>query len=295
MNLRTAILGVLAATATAFIAGLVAWALDAPAAAAGCLLGASVASVAFPGFLVARGEVRLRRPPATPEEIKQLRLAEQLISAEQDERRRISILLHDGPLQSLSGIALMHDAAIAALDEGRSDDALEVMHRALEKKREAIQILRDLSLAIEPLVLRDYGFDPAVRAIAEVIERDGQITVSLDVETGEELAEKAQVAVYQVIREALTQATRRRPSRISVEMTRESNGTYAVQISDDGMAERHQRNAEAIDERARTLNGKVSLTTGETMGTSVRVTLPGYVAAPIADVVPELEPLHAPA
>ena len=31
------------------------------------------------------------------------------------------------------------------------------------------------------------------------------------------------------------------------------------------------------------------------MGTSVRVTLPGYVAAPIADVVPELEPLHAPA
>ena len=96
-----------------------------------------------------------------------------------------------------------------------------------------------------------------------------------------------------MIREALTQATRRRPSRISVDVSRESSGSYVTVITDDGMAERRERNAEAIDERARTLKGKVALTTGETVGTSVRVVLPSYVAAPIGEVRPQLEPAHA--
>ena len=37
-------------------------------------------------------------------------LRERLIEAEQDERRRIAVVLHDGPVQSLAGIALMLDA-----------------------------------------------------------------------------------------------------------------------------------------------------------------------------------------
>ena len=36
---------------------------------------------------------------------------DRLIAAEQDERRRIALFLHDGPVQQLSGIALMLDAA----------------------------------------------------------------------------------------------------------------------------------------------------------------------------------------
>ena len=46
------------------------------------------------------------------------RLAERLISAERDERRRVALFLHDGPVQSLAGIALMLDAVSAAIDAG---------------------------------------------------------------------------------------------------------------------------------------------------------------------------------
>ncbi len=62
---------------------------------------------------------RSRTPACSREaherEAERARLTERLITAEQDERRRLSIFLHDGPLQSMSGIALMHDAALAAL------------------------------------------------------------------------------------------------------------------------------------------------------------------------------------
>ena len=38
-------------------------------------------------------------------------LTDRLLTAEQDERRRLALFLHDGPVQNLSGIALMLDAA----------------------------------------------------------------------------------------------------------------------------------------------------------------------------------------
>src|SRR2546421_2134928 len=53
----------------------------------------------------------------------QARLSEQLVTAEQDERRRLANELHDGAVQSLSGIALMLDAVRAAVDEGRLAEA----------------------------------------------------------------------------------------------------------------------------------------------------------------------------
>ncbi|MFQ5425463.1 MAG: sensor histidine kinase, partial [Gaiellales bacterium] len=228
--------------------------------------------------LLARPAGPVGRAGARPAEL-DLRLAEQLISAEQDERRRLSILLHDGPLQSLSGIALMHDAALSALESGDVDAAASVTRRALERERDTLQAMRDLSFAIEPLVLRDQGFVSAVRALADQVERRGDVRVGLDGAVGEELAEKAQVALYQTIREALTQATRRHPKNVTVDVARQDDGSYLTLIADDGMIERRRRNVEAIEERARVLRGTVTVEAGNESGTIVRVVLPGYVAA----------------
>src|SRR5215210_2004974 len=69
---------------------------------------------------------------AREREMERSRLTERLITAEQDERRRLSLFLHDGPLQNMSGIALMHDAALAAMRDGRVEDAEHVIERSLE-------------------------------------------------------------------------------------------------------------------------------------------------------------------
>src|SRR5437868_10754550 len=88
-------------------------------------------------------------------------LADRLIAAEQDERRRLALFLHDGPVQSLSGIALMLDAVLHAIDDGRPDEAKRVLTSALERHRQTIQSLRDLSFNLEPVVLRDQGLAAA--------------------------------------------------------------------------------------------------------------------------------------
>src|SRR5919108_664901 len=112
----------------------------------------------------------------------QARLSEQLITAEQDERRRLANELHDGAVQSLSGIALMLDAAVDAIDGGRLEDAKRITESALARHRETIRSLRDLSFGLEPVVLRDQGFSPAVRALAEGIALQHGIQIDVDVE-----------------------------------------------------------------------------------------------------------------
>ena len=80
---------------------------------------------------------------------------------------------------------------------------------ALEQHRKTIQSLRDLSFNIEPVTLRDQGFEPAVRALAEQVGLERAVQVDVDVAPGDALAERAQVTFYQLIREALEQAAGR--------------------------------------------------------------------------------------
>jgi signal transduction histidine kinase len=207
------------------------------------------------------------------------RLAEQLITAEQDERRRLSLYLHDGPVQSMAGIALMNDAALAAIRDGRYEDAAKVIESSLERERRTIQELRDLSFAIEPVVLRDQGFGAAVRALGDQIEQSHRITVAMETDAGERLSEKAQVALYQIIRESLNQAVRRRPQQIGVTVVELDGGGFAAEIDDDGVGERRRASIEEIDERVRILNARLSVEGRAEGGTAVRVVMPSYVAA----------------
>jgi signal transduction histidine kinase len=211
-------------------------------------------------------------------EAERAQLSDQLITAEQDERRRLALFLHDGPVQSMSGIGLMLDAAIGSMDSQRIEDAKRVLASALDRHRETIRSLRDLSFNIEPVVLRDQGFAPAVRAFADQVGLSNQVQIDLDLDAAGNLAEKAQVGLYQIIREAVSQAIRRGPpSRISIRVE-QVDGEIATEIADDGTGERRRRSFEAIEERARTLNGRMTVGAGENGGTAVRVVLPSYAA-----------------
>jgi signal transduction histidine kinase len=213
-------------------------------------------------------------------EAERSRLSNQIITAEQDERRRLANELHDGAVQSLSGVALLLDAGLNSIEEGRSDEARQVIGRALERHRATIGQLRSLSFNLEPVVLRDQGFAPAVRALTDQIELAHHVHVELDVDAAEQLAEQTQAALYQIIREAVDQAVRRGPPQaLSVLIRQTAEGGVETSISDDAPGERRRRSLEEMEERARTLNGDLTVEHGAAGGTTVRVVLPPYAGA----------------
>ncbi len=209
-------------------------------------------------------------------EAEHARLSDQLITAEQEERRRLALFLHDGPVQSMSGIALMLDGVIDAVEAGRTEEATQVLGSALQKQRQTIRSLRDLSFELEPVVLRDQGFSPAVEALAEQLGMSNSIQIELDVDGADGLTEHAQVAIFQIIRESLHQAIRRGPpTRMSVRVGEVSAGVEAV-IRDDAPGERRRASYDAIAERARSLNGRMKVDSGKDGGTVVHVVFPPY-------------------
>lgn len=212
-------------------------------------------------------------------EAQRARLSDQLLTAEQDERRRLADHLHDTSVQELAGVGLLLDAAVASLDEGKPDEAATILRRALDRQRTTIRGLRDLSFSLEPVVLRDQGLAPAVQALALQLGLAQEMKIETEIHAGESLAEKAQAGLYQFIRDALTQAIMRGPpQRATVTVGTSEDGGIEAVVTDDGPREKRVRNFEVLAERANTLNGRFEVEQGATGGTTVRVTLPSYVA-----------------
>jgi len=215
----------------------------------------------------------------TPDPAGRRELTEQILGAEQDERRRIALFLHDGPVQSLSGVALMLDAVGDFLSRGSAEQAREILDKALSRTRTTIGELRDLSFNLEPVVLRDHGFGMAVNALAQEKGIEHQMKIELDVGAAEVLGERSQAALYQIVREALEGAIRRGPPQtFSVRIVPDEQQQLAVTIRDDAPSERRRRSIEVLEERARTLGAVISVE-NDASGSTMRLALPIYAAS----------------
>src|SRR5262249_10075965 len=131
---------------------------------------------------------------------------ERLIGAEQDDGRRLALFLHDGPVQQLSGIALMLDGALHSLSAGRLEEARGIIDAALAQHRAPIRELRDLSFALEPVVLRDHGLAPALRALADQASRSHGVAFDVEIDEAAEIGTAAGIALYTILRELVDQA-----------------------------------------------------------------------------------------
>ncbi|HEY2542283.1 MAG TPA: histidine kinase [Gaiellaceae bacterium] len=201
---------------------------------------------------------------------------DEILAAEQDERRRIALFLHDGPVQSLAGVALMLDAAQNFLQRGETREAGEVLDRALSRTRTTIGELRDLSFNLEPVVLRDHGIGTALQALGDDRGAANGIAVEVDAAEAETLSERTQAALYAIVREALEGAIRRGPpTKFAVRVQPAQEGGLAILIFDDAPGERRQRSLEVLRERARTLGAALDVDRDDE-GTTMRLVLPTY-------------------
>ena len=201
-------------------------------------------------------------------------LAERML-AEQEERRRVAELLHDGPVQQLSAISQMLDAGLADMARGQTDDAVQVFSRSLELARDAARDLRALCDDLEPRVLRELGFTAAVGALTRRIASRHDIEIDLDLEQAAELGENASLALYEILREATEQAVKRGSlTRLEISLRATAAGGVELIVTDDGPPERRAAVLEALAERAATMNGRFSSEVRYPRGSTLRVDVP---------------------
>ena len=214
----------------------------------------------------------------SPDDAERALLAERMLS-EQEERRRVAELIHDGPIQQLAAISQMLDAGLAELDGGDHDRAKQVFARSLELARDTARDLRQLCDDLEPRVLQQLGFASAATALARRISSRHDIEIEVDVEAAETLGENAAVALYQILREAIEQAVKRGGlTRIEISLHPTDAGGVELVVQDDGSPERRAAVLDALAERAATLNGRFSSEVRFPRGSTIRIEVPPVTA-----------------
>jgi signal transduction histidine kinase len=206
-------------------------------------------------------------------------LSRRVVSAEQEERRRLSLFLHDGPVQTLSGIGMMLDAAGEEIEAGHPAEAAQLLQTARSRQQEVVRSVRELSFALEPWTLRDQGFATALQAIADRFQTDHSVTVALDVADADTLSHDDQVYLFQIVREAMHNALKHAGgSRIDVVVTGSPAAGLEAFVRDDGHGfgpppddGLPHHGMEAMHERAAILGGRLDIDSVADTGTTVRV------------------------
>ena len=161
-------------------------------------------------------------------------LAGRLITAQESERRRISILLHDDVGQSVAAIGLTINRLKRKLpDDPQSTIAeLDQVYRQLDSLTSQI---RQLSHQLHPEVLEHLGLVKALRAHVAELSNEEQITVQFaaEVQTDPVPAEIA-VCIYRVALEALRNVSIHSGADSAHVTLSEANDWLVLEVSDSG-------------------------------------------------------------
>ncbi len=230
------------------------------------------------GSLVAGAlhQARLHRRLAAREQAAE-RFAEQVIAAQEAERRRLAGDIHDGITQRLVSLAFHLDAAAGALGSGDSFAAAELA-RAAELTELTLDEAHAAIWGLRPPVLEDLGLADALASLGRSIAQV-QVRVS---GTDCELPEHVTIALYRIAQEALQNVVKHAQAATAhVELRCDEAGTK-LRITDDGQGfdggVRQDGEASygmrSMAERAELVGGHLEVISRPGVGTSVTVTVP---------------------
>jgi signal transduction histidine kinase len=213
---------------------------------------------------IARLRVEVRRQLA---EVQDSRL--RIVTAGDEERRRLERDLHDGAQQRLVSIGLTLRHLEAQLPAGSPQ--AQTLDATVSELARAIDELRELARGVRPAGLDD-GLAPALRQLTA----RSRLRVSVRA-TEERFADRLETAAYFVASEALANAAKHaNASRVDVVAERQ-NGSLVVSIRDDGVGGAKPSDGSGLSgiaDRVAALGGSVTVASPAGHGTVVTAELP---------------------
>jgi two-component system, NarL family, sensor histidine kinase UhpB len=215
-------------------------------------------------------------------------VAARALNAAEEERRRISLELHDDASQRLAAILMRLRIARSVTDDEVKDAMLEEVRRELAETADG---LRRYAQGLRPPALDELGLGPAIESHVRHVAEAAVMPVEVRTEgVGRLESPEAELALYRIVQEAITNALRHsRARRIDVTVERD-NGAVMATVHDDGagfdaeailrapMGE-HGLGLFGMRERAEYVGGRVEITSAPGRGTTVRAAVPVHGAA----------------
>jgi signal transduction histidine kinase len=206
-------------------------------------------------------------------QLTELRLSRaRIVTAGDEERRRLERDLHDGAQQRLLSLGLALQLARARLGPD-ANGATDLLQEADEELRAALDELRELARGIHPAVLTEQGLPAALQSLAE----RSTVPVAFDALLDHRLPPATEAAAYFVVSEALTNVAKyAHASRVQVRVAHEDT-CVLVDIDDDGVGGADPSKGSGLRglaDRVHALDGELQVESAPGCGTHLRAAIP---------------------
>ena len=214
------------------------------------------------------------------------RLLGRLHDIQEEERGRIAVGLHDGPLQGLATLGFKLARARALLADGHAGDALAVLGECEADVAGEVAALRRTMHDMRPLVLDQQGLAAALEDQAEAVRARAGLAacrVSVRLEGGR-LPATVEIALFRVAQQALANvADHAGASEVELRLEQAPAGHVRLAVSDDGCGFDPARvsgggygfGLTVMAERVEALGGRLTVRAREEGGTMVEACIPG--------------------
>ena len=208
--------------------------------------------------------------------------SEQLIQAQEGERRRIAVELHDSVGQSLSAIKYTLERAMIMVQRGNLGSPEHVLNLAVQRIHETAEAIRAISMNLRPQMLDTLG---AASAASWFCRGFGEIYPALEMRTeitakNTEIPKRISTNLYRCLQELLNNVAKHADAKtVWVVLTREGL-MLTLEVRDDGVGmpesindtgRLHGSGIRNVRERAEMTGGRITFSPASNDGSSVRI------------------------
>ncbi|WP_173915606.1 sensor histidine kinase [Halobacillus sp. Marseille-Q1614] len=205
----------------------------------------------------------------------------QIIEAQEEERRRLSREIHDGPAQALANVMLRSDLVERTFNERGIEEALAEMRNVRKLVRAALYDVRRIIYDLRPMALDDLGLVPTLKKYLATVEEYSKVNIRfLSLGSEKRLDSKYEVAIFRLIQEAVQNAVKHADAGgIDVKIELKSH-MAAIVIKDDGKGFDPSKKKEksfgllGMRERVDMVGGELHINSKPGEGTIVTIHLP---------------------
>lgn len=204
-----------------------------------------------------------------------------IIEAQEEERRKISREIHDGPAQMLANILLRSELVERTCRNRDVEQALEEIKSVRKMIRSSLYEVRRIIYDLRPMALDDLGLIPTIKKYVATISDYNEIKIEF-ISIGEEkrLHQKYEIAFFRLVQEALQNAVKHaEASLIQVKLEiGKSSLTMIIKDNGKGFDPSMKRDKSfgliGMRERVEMLEGEMEISSKIGKGTTIFIKVP---------------------
>lgn len=204
-----------------------------------------------------------------------------IIAAQEEERRKISREIHDGPAQMMANILLRSELIERAIRDNEFQNALFEVKSIRKMIRSSLYEVRRIIYDLRPMALDDLGLIPTIKRYVSTVSDYHKIDIEL-VKMGVEkrLDPQYEVALFRLMQESLQNALKHSEASLIKVKINVAKEWITMTISDDGIGFDPKIQKEdtfgilGMKERVEMLDGTIEIKSTPNKGTHVFIKVP---------------------